>query len=242
MKSLPRYEEVGTLNRPGQFRRPLPQRLYELIGAKAAEHDALGERHDEASGRVTALTAELAKEQRADAARERQALATGAKVPAQKAPKVSEQLIEAERQLAVLGDVLRESATELLQAAVPHVAAAKAQAEEAEEAALAASERLAAESLAALERANELAGEVGWYVALELRGIVAAGTGRKADVSPRARGALSMVAGLFEEDRYQLEQRRAHTEREVYAKEKLPPGQRVWREGQEFVADEKGEL
>jgi hypothetical protein len=85
VKDLPRFERLGVRDRPDEFRRPLPGTLLALVAEAAAEHLALAERYDEARGRVTLLRDELQKAQKADRARERQALATGKPVPAAKA-------------------------------------------------------------------------------------------------------------------------------------------------------------
>jgi hypothetical protein len=244
-KTRPRYEALGTLRRPGEFTRPLPPSLLARVGEKAAQHEELAGRYEQATAKVQELTVELERAKRGDAERERQALKAGRQVPASKGAKVSEQFVQAEHQAAVLADVLRESAQELLQASIEHVAAAKEEAEEATAAALQESEDLGAAALAAMERASAHAAESSWLAGLALNGTAPPWTGPgKRDPSPRARGLLAMLPQAFDEDRFQAEKRREHTEREREVEEAKPLAPRtvVWREGREFVVDEKGEL
>jgi hypothetical protein len=244
-KTLPRYEQVGTLRRPADFAAPLPPSLLARVGEKGSEHEELAGRYTEAARKTKELAGQLEQTKRADAEREREALKAGKPVPAAKAPKASEQLAESERQLAVLGDVLAESARELLAASIEHVAGAQEEVETTQQAALAEAEEHARLALSATERADAHAAEANWLGRLALNGVVPPWReGRRADLSPRASELLRRLGDAFAEDAYQVAERRAHTEREreVYEKEKRVPGQQVWRGGETFVVDAEGQL
>ena len=121
---------------------------------------------------MIATRAKLAEAERADGEAARKAIKQGGAVPKAKATAIADKLAEGERELAVIGELVPESAQRLLVAAAPHAGRVAAEAEERADQL----EQQALDDLAAVREtfaaANDLRGEAAWAQGLHESGIV----------------------------------------------------------------------
>jgi hypothetical protein len=162
-----------------------------------------------------------------------------------KAPRVEEQIEEAHREVQVLGELVEESADELLRAVVPLLPEAEQEASAAVELALSAAHDALIAARAAFERAATLAAEASWIAGLRRNGTASPWRSiRGQDPTPRAAAHVREAIVAFDDDRLRTAERVEQAAREREAEEalKLPVGATVWREGQSFIVGEDGEL
>jgi hypothetical protein len=148
--------------------RPLPRVLADAMEGvpEQVEHANLADRYGELRTRREALAVELVKAQAADDADEREAIRTGARKKPGKAVKVGEQIAEVERDLEVLGAMMRDSATAVLTASLPYVRQAAADADAREQADLDRAADLLSAAATAFEASGVAAAESGWLARL----------------------------------------------------------------------------
>ena len=249
MKKLPRFQPLSGATGRGKtdrLVRPLAPVLARLVDDtdQARAHADVAGRYSEMRTRVQALREELVRVRRRDAEKERAALAAGKPVAKPSAPKVEDELREAERQLAVLDELVVEYADGLLAVAVKELPAAIEQAEQTVEAALDAVGAKIDEALDALEAANAATAERGWVAMLSKSGVVYPFAAGGTQALPTAREALARARLSFKEDMRLRAEHLADREREKefgYA-QKHPEGQEVWMNGRSYRADGKGGL
>jgi hypothetical protein len=190
-KTLPRFDDLDRAP-ADRLVRPLASPLLELAAAseEGRRQANIGERYSEMRTRISSLGAELQKAEAADAAAETKALEAGKAVPRKKAPALAEELEEARRQLGVLADLLRQTAADLLRAAIPHLPEAIEKAEGDAAQALAEAGDLLEAADAAFVRAADLSAAEGWLYGLSKLGLAPAWRPHRAGVAPRAAAAV----------------------------------------------------
>jgi hypothetical protein len=245
-RRLPRFDSRA---RPGgeAWTSPLPDRLVALMGdaPEAVRHRDLAKHFAAAREKAIEIAAQLEKTRRDDAERVRVALRSGKQRPAPKAERIELELRQAREDVSLLADMLRDSADELLAAAVPRVEEARAAAEREAEAAIEEVGRLLEAVRSAIEEADLRAGESGWLGGFSATGIVWPWTERiRAIALPATRRHVTAALGSFPDDAQARAEHREERERleALEATKKLPPGAYVFREGREFHVTEGGEL
>ena len=244
-KTLPRFEQTMSGHLVGDtFVRPLVPSVARLLDGtpQASAHDKLARRWSELRTTINAATDTLDAARRADTEAGRKAIAAGKPTPKPKAPTVEDEIARAREELALVQTMLRESAHELLVASVPHLAEADAAAQAATEQTLDAVHEALAAVRDRLNEAAERAAESGWLTGLRQTGVVGPWRGgRTAQPLPRVTQLVGQALGVLPDERDNRATRREQDEREQErAKENLPPGATIWRDGQTFRVGDDG--
>lgn len=176
-KTLPRYDFRGRRPDARGLVEPLAPLLTEKLtdAPELTQHRELVGHFQAAQAKAIELAAELEIAKREDEERRRAALTKGRKAPAPKAAGVEVQLEEARKDTEMLGQVVVESASKLLAAAMPHLAEADDESSAVVESALDETGSLIDAALAALDRSETAAGQSGWLAQLHQQGVVSPG-------------------------------------------------------------------
>ncbi|HZN10238.1 MAG TPA: hypothetical protein VFC61_01095 [Blastocatellia bacterium] len=244
-KTLPRYDFRGRRPDARGLVEPLAPLLTEKLtdAPELTQHRELVGHFQAAQAKAIELAAELEIAKREDEERRRAALTKGRKAPAPKAAGVEVQLEEARKDTEMLGQVVVESASKLLAAAMPHLAEADDESSAVVESALDETGSLIDAALAALDRSETAAGQSGWLAQLHQQGVVSPWReGQRAMPAPSVRQLLGQAKAALDYDRGQGKDRRERMERErAEAMANLPPGQEVWAAGKTLRVSEQGE-
>lgn len=242
-KPLPRFDHRGRPPNARALGEPLAPILIEKL-ADAPELRQLEEvsaHFRRAEEKAVEKAAELEQVKAEDAERRLAALTAGRKPPKARAAAVETDLAEARGDVEMLGQVVVESATRLLQAAVPHLAEADEESSAAVDSALDETGSLIDAALAALDRSETAAGQSGWLARLHQSGVVGPWREQRAMPIPSVRQLLGQAAAALSYDRGQAKDRRERAERErAEAMANLPPGAEVWAGGKTLRVSEQG--
>jgi hypothetical protein len=112
-----------------QLLRPVPTMVADAVGEPSERHEQLARRYGEVRARLVATRARVDDVARADEEAARRAIAQGKPMPKAKLPSVQDELAEAERELAIVTELVRPSAETLLAAALEVAADVEAKAQ-----------------------------------------------------------------------------------------------------------------